>query len=108
MVVGEGFDGFSVERCYGRRRRNDFQFSVYYHDVSIFTIGWSQVMLNIPCGPGTVSAVSSENGFGLRNWVSDLVVGLYCICRLNIDFQQANGRRVGVKVDIMFEGIEVR
>jgi hypothetical protein len=65
-------------------------------------------MLNIPCGPGTVSAVSSENGFGLRNWVSDLVVGLYCICRLNIDFQQATGRRVGVKIDIMFEGIEVR
>jgi len=56
---------------------------------------------------GTWSAIGPVNGFGLRKVVNDLVAAFCCrVCR-NIDFQQANGRNVGVKLAMVFDVREV-
>lgn len=59
----------------------------------------------IPCGPAGLSRVAKSNLYAGTFWryvLSDLVAALCSLVRRSIDFQQLNGRNVGVVVAIMF------
>jgi len=60
------------------------------------------VLWGAKASPGGGGNGVCENGSDLWYWVNDLVATLCCLERLNSDFQQLNGRSVGVGVAILF------